>query len=166
MVYRLRFKKPRRCFAQSGYPYFYNWRSYGGCNFCLSRSRTGRWIYRVLKAEFLQITSLLYIVNQKKNDTILIRCNHFVIFSKKWMVIHQNRSKTGLYQTTLNRLLNCIKITRDFKPGLKVMNWLHFILAPERLQFIAKKCKKQVVGGRRLETAIEDANSIQELKWN
>jgi len=120
-----------------------------------------------LKAEFPQITSLLYIVNQKKNDTIFDQ--EVVVFAGRDHIFEEMdgiRFKIGVksfYQTNSEQAFELYKITRDFAEfkGDELVYDL-YTGAGTIANFVAKNVK-QVVGVEYVPTAIEDAKFNSEL---
>lgn len=114
-----------------------------------------------LKAEFPQITSLLYIVNQKKNDTIFDQDVH--VFAGRDHIFEEMdgiRFKIGVksfYQTNSEQAFELYKITRDFAEfkGDELVYDL-YTGAGTIANFVAKNVR-QVVGVEYVPTAIEDA---------
>jgi len=114
-----------------------------------------------LKSEFPQITSLLYIVNQKKNDTIFDQDVH--LFAGRDHIFEEMdgiRFKIGVksfYQTNSEQAFELYKITRDFA-GFKGDELVYDLYtgAGTIANFVAKNVK-QVVGVEYVPTAIEDA---------
>ena len=112
-------------------------------------------------ATFLQITSLLYIVNQKKNDTIF---DQNVIAFRGPEYIHEEmngiRFRIGaksFYQTNSEQALKLYEITRDFAgfTGNELVYDL-YTGAGTIANFIAGHVR-EVVGVEYVPTAIEDA---------
>lgn len=126
-----------------------------------------------LRNEFPQISSLLYISNQKKNDTIFDQEVH--VFSGKDFIVEEMisssagapvlRFKIGVksfYQTNSLQAAELYKITREFA-GLKSTDLVYDLYtgAGTIANFIARDVTK-VIGIEYVPTAIEDAkfNSI------
>ncbi|WP_443937845.1 23S rRNA (uracil(1939)-C(5))-methyltransferase RlmD [Pedobacter sp. MW01-1-1] len=120
-----------------------------------------------LKAEFPQITSLLYIVNQKKNDTIFDQEVH--VFAGEDHIFEEMdgiRFKIGVksfYQTNSEQAFELYKITREFA-GFKGDELVYDLYtgAGTIANFVAKSVK-QVVGVEYVPTAIEDAKFNSKL---
>lgn len=114
-----------------------------------------------VEAEFPQITSLLYIVNQKKNDTIF---DQEVIAWKGPEYIYEEmegiRFRIGpksFYQTNSEQAYHLYEVTRNFA-GFKGDELVYDLYtgAGTIANFIAKSVKK-VVGVEYVPSAIEDA---------
>ncbi|MBU0695453.1 MAG: 23S rRNA (uracil(1939)-C(5))-methyltransferase RlmD [Bacteroidetes bacterium] len=114
-----------------------------------------------VKAKFSQITSLLYIINQKKNDTFSDQ--EVLLYSGREFI---NEEMEGLkfrigpksfYQTNSLQAYELYKITRDFA-DLKGDELVYDLYTGTGTiaNFIAKKAKK-VVGVEYVPDAIEDA---------
>ncbi len=114
-----------------------------------------------VKAKFPQITSLLYIINQKKNDTFSDQ--EVLLYSGREFI---NEEMEGLkfrigpksfYQTNSLQAYELYKITRDFA-DLKGDELVYDLYTGTGTiaNFIAKKVKK-VVGVEYVPDAIEDA---------
>ena len=127
-----------------------------------------------LKTEFPQITSLLYIINQKKNDTIFDQ--NVNVFAGRDHIFEEMpsglpgeeaiRFKIGVksfYQTNSEQAFELYKITRDFA-GFKGDELVYDLYtgAGTIANFIAKHVK-QVVGVEYVPTAIEDAKFNAQL---
>jgi 23S rRNA (uracil1939-C5)-methyltransferase len=120
-----------------------------------------------LKTEFPQITSLLYIINQKKNDTIFDQ--EVLTFAGRDHIFEEMdgiRFKIGVksfYQTNSDQAFELYKITRDFA-GFKGDELVYDLYtgAGTIANFVAKDVKK-VVGVEYVPTAIEDAKFNSEL---
>ncbi|TDG37925.1 23S rRNA (uracil(1939)-C(5))-methyltransferase RlmD [Pedobacter changchengzhani] len=120
-----------------------------------------------LKAEFPQVNALLYIVNQKKNDTIFDQ--EVITFAGRDHIFEEMdgiRFKIGaksFYQTNSDQAFELYKITRDFADfkGDELVYDL-YTGAGTIANFIAKNVK-QVIGVEYVPTAIEDAKFNSEL---
>jgi len=120
-----------------------------------------------LKVEFPQITSLLYIVNQKKNDTIFDQ--EVNVFAGRDHIFEEMggiRFKIGVksfYQTNSEQAFELYKITKEFAgfAGNELVYDL-YTGAGTIANFIAKDVR-QVVGVEYVPTAIEDAKFNSEL---
>lgn len=125
-----------------------------------------------LKAEFPSITSLLYIINEKKNDTIFDQ--EIINFSGRDFIFEQMELENGtivrfkigaksFYQTNSAQALELYKITRDFADfeGYERVYDL-YTGAGTIANFIAKDVK-EVIGVEYVPTAIEDAKYNAEL---
>ncbi len=120
-----------------------------------------------LKVNFPIVTSLLYIVNQKKNDTIFDQ--EVILFSGRDHIYEEMngiRFKIGaksFYQTNSNQAYELYKITKDFA-GFKGNELVYDLYtgAGTIANFIASSVK-QVVGIEYVPTAIEDAKFNSEL---
>ncbi|MFC4211555.1 23S rRNA (uracil(1939)-C(5))-methyltransferase RlmD [Pedobacter lithocola] len=127
-----------------------------------------------LKSEFPQITSLLYIINQKKNDTIFDQ--DVVTFSGRDHIFEEMpagveggesvRFKIGVksfYQTNSEQATELYKITREFADfkGDELVYDL-YTGAGTIANFVARNVK-HVVGVEYVPTAIEDAKFNSEL---
>ncbi len=116
-----------------------------------------------LKDKFSEITALLYVVNQKQNDTIYdqdIICYHGRdhIFEEMEGLTFKINAKS-FYQTNSEQAFELYKITRDFANlrGNEIVYDL-YTGTGTIAQFIAKKAKK-VVGIESVPEAIEDAKA-------
>jgi 23S rRNA (uracil1939-C5)-methyltransferase len=114
-----------------------------------------------VKATFPQITSLLYIINQKKNDTfsdqeVLLYNGRGFIYEEMEGLKFRIGPKS-FYQTNSLQAYELYKITRDFA-DLKGDELVYDLYTGTGTiaNFIAKKAKK-VVGVEYVPTAIEDA---------
>jgi 23S rRNA (uracil1939-C5)-methyltransferase len=114
-----------------------------------------------VKATFPQITSLLYIINQKKNDTfsdqeVLLYSGREFIYEEMEGLKFRIGPKS-FYQTNSLQAYELYKITRDFA-DLKGDELVYDLYTGTGTiaNFIAKKAKK-VVGVEYVPTAIEDA---------
>jgi 23S rRNA (uracil1939-C5)-methyltransferase len=114
-----------------------------------------------IDASFPEITSLLYIINQKKNDTIF---DQDVVAFKGPEYIHEEMNgikfrigPKSFYQTNSIQALRLYEITRDFA-GFKGDELVYDLYtgAGTIANFIAGHVK-QVVGVEYVPTAIEDA---------
>lgn len=114
-----------------------------------------------LNKTFPQITSLMYVVNEKRNDTILDQ--DIILFSGK---DHMLESMEGLkfkvgpksfYQTNAKQAYELYKITRDFA-NLSTEDIVYDLYTGTGTiaLFVAKEAKK-VIGVEYVEAAIEDA---------
>ncbi|SES10595.1 23S rRNA (uracil(1939)-C(5))-methyltransferase RlmD [Pedobacter rhizosphaerae] len=120
-----------------------------------------------LKTEFPQITSLLYIINQKKNDTIFDQ--EVLVFAGRDHIFEEMdgiRFKIGVksfYQTNSDQAFELYKITKEFA-GFKGDELVYDLYtgAGTIANFVAKDVK-QVVGVEYVPTAIEDAKFNSEL---
>ncbi len=114
-----------------------------------------------LKTSFPQITSLLYVVNSKANDTILDQ--DIVCFSGKEFMLESMEDlkfKVGaksFYQTNALQAYELYKIVREYAQltGNEVVYDL-YTGTGTIAQFVAKQAKK-VIGIEYVEAAIEDA---------
>jgi 23S rRNA (uracil1939-C5)-methyltransferase len=116
-----------------------------------------------LKDKFPEITSLLFVVNQKQNDTIYdqnIICYHGRdhIFEEMEGLTFKINAKS-FYQTNSEQAFELYKTTRDFAnlSGNEVVYDL-YTGTGTIAQFIAKKAKK-VIGIESVPEAIEDAKA-------
>lgn len=118
-------------------------------------------VLNAIDREFPQITSLLYIVNQKANDTItdqevlVWRGNDFI-----YEVMEGLKYKIGpksFYQTNSEQAYNLYKITREFA-GLTGSELVYDLYTGTGTiaNFVARQAKK-VIGIEYVEDAIEDA---------
>lgn len=120
-----------------------------------------------LKSEFSAITSLLYLVNQKKNDTIFDQDIH--IYSGPDHIFENMNGlkfKVGpksFYQTNSNQAFELYKITKDFAEfkGDELVYDL-YTGAGTIANFIAADVK-HVIGVEYVPTAIEDAKINSEI---
>jgi len=114
-----------------------------------------------LQASFPEITSLLYIVNQKKNDTIFDQDIH--VFTGRdhiFEAMADLKFKIGaksFYQTNSLQAHELYKITKDFA-GLNGTELVYDLYtgAGTIANFVAKDARK-VIGVEYVPTAIEDA---------
>jgi 23S rRNA (uracil1939-C5)-methyltransferase len=120
-----------------------------------------------LRSEFSQITSLLYIVNQKKNDTIFDQ-EVFTFAGRDHIFEEMNgiKFKIGVksfYQTNSEQAFELYKITKEFA-DLKGDELVYDLYtgAGTIANFIAKDVK-QVIGVEYVPTAIEDAKFNSEF---
>ncbi|MEJ1222206.1 23S rRNA (uracil(1939)-C(5))-methyltransferase RlmD [Sediminicola sp. 1XM1-17] len=120
-----------------------------------------------IKETFPEITSLLYVINQKQNDTIYdqkIECyagrDH--IFEEMEGLKFKINAKS-FYQTNSEQAYELYKITRDFA-GLTGDELVYDLYTGTGTiaQFVAKKAKK-VVGIEAVPVAIEDAKANAKL---
>ncbi|GAA4099406.1 23S rRNA (uracil(1939)-C(5))-methyltransferase RlmD [Mucilaginibacter panaciglaebae] len=118
-------------------------------------------LMRFIEAEFPEITSLLYILNQKKNDTIF---DQDVIAWKGPEYIHEEMlgikfriGPKSFYQTNSVQALRLYEITRDFA-GFKGDELVYDLYtgAGTIANFVAGHVK-EVVGVEYVPSAIEDA---------
>ncbi len=120
-----------------------------------------------LKDAFPQITSLLYIVNQKRNDTIFDK--DIVVFNGRDHIFEEMEGlkfKIGaksFYQTNSAQAYELYKITRHMA-GLNANDLVYDLYtgAGTIANFVAREVKK-VVGIEYVPTAIEDAKINSEL---
>ena len=158
---------------------FYNLRAHEGAlrNLVIRTSSTGELMVIVIfaypeggqvdlmmnyvKNTFPQITSLLYIINQKKNDTfsdqeVLLYSGRTFIYEEMEGLKFQIGPKS-FYQTNSLQAYELYKITRDFA-DLKGDELVYDLYTGTGTiaNFIAKKAKK-VVGVEYVPSAIEDA---------
>jgi len=110
---------------------------------------------------FMQITSLLYIINQKKNDTIfdqeVIACRGPEYIHEEMNGIRFRIGPKSFYQTNSVQALKLYEITRDFA-GFKGNELVYDLYtgAGTIANFIAGNVR-EVVGVEYVPTAIEDA---------
>ncbi|UJH67949.1 23S rRNA (uracil(1939)-C(5))-methyltransferase RlmD [Allomuricauda sp. SCSIO 65647] len=120
-----------------------------------------------LKNSFPEITSLLYVINQKANDTLYdqeIRC-----FSGRDHIMEEMEglrfkiTAKSFYQTNSTQAYELYKIARDFA-GLKGTETVYDLYTGTGTiaQFIAKKAKK-VIGIEAVPEAIESAKENARL---
>lgn len=126
-----------------------------------------------IKVSFPEVTSLLYIVNQKKNDTIfdqevITYAGRDHIFEQmpideEGSVVKFKIGAKSFYQTNSDQAYELYKITRDFADfkGNELVYDL-YTGAGTIANFVAGKVK-QVVGIEYVPTAIEDAKYNAEL---
>jgi len=115
-----------------------------------------------LKVNFPDITSLMYIINQKKNDTIFDQ--DVIVYAGRDHIFEEMdglKFKIGaksFYQTNSDQAHELYKITRDFADfkGDELVYDL-YTGAGTIANFVARSVK-QVVGIEYVPTAIEDAN--------
>lgn len=126
-------------------------------------------------AQFPEITSLLYIINQKKNDTIFDQDIH--VYKGRDFIYEEMEGlkfKVGpksFYQTNSRQAYELYKITRDFAE-LKGDELVYDLYtgAGTIANFVAKQAR-EVVGVEYVPTAIEDAkinssiNNIRNTKF-
>jgi 23S rRNA (uracil1939-C5)-methyltransferase len=114
-----------------------------------------------VKATFPQITSLLYIINQKKNDTFFDQ--EVLLYNGREFIYEEMEGlkfrigPKSFYQTNSLQAYELYKITRDFA-DLKGDELVYDLYTGTGTiaNFVAKKAKK-VVGVEYVPTAIEDA---------
>lgn len=118
-------------------------------------------ILNAIGHEFPQITSLLYIVNQKANDTItdqevLVWRGYDFIYEEMEGLKYKIGSKS-FYQTNSEQAYNLYKITREFA-GLTGGELVYDLYTGTGTiaNFVARQAKK-VIGIEYVEDAIEDA---------
>jgi len=124
-------------------------------------------VMRFLQASFPEITSLLYIVNQKKNDTIFDQ--DIQVFAGRdhiFETMAELRFKIGaksFYQTNSLQAYELYKLTKDFA-GLNGTELVYDLYtgAGTIANFIAKDARK-VVGVEYVPTAIDDAKINAEI---
>lgn len=127
-------------------------------------------LMRFLETDFPQISSLLYIVNHKKNDTIFDQ--EVMLFAGKDHIVEQMndspplRFKIGVksfYQTNSLQAAELYRITKEFAE-LKLTDLVYDLYtgAGTIANFIAREVK-QVIGIEYVPTAIEDAQFNSEL---
>ena len=123
-------------------------------------------IMEFIKTNFPQITSLYYVINEKKNDTIgdldiQLFCGKEYILEKFENCTFKIGPKS-FFQTNSKQALNLYRITRDLA-GLRKDELVYDLYTGTGTiaNFVADKCKK-VVGIEYVPEAIEDAkeNSI------
>jgi len=120
-----------------------------------------------LKNEFPQITSLMYVVNEKRNDTILDQ--DIILFSGRDYLLEKMEDlqfKVGpksFYQTNSKQAYNLYKTVREWADltGEELVYDLYTGTGTIAL-FIAKEAKK-VIGIEYVEAAIEDAKKNAEF---
>lgn len=120
-----------------------------------------------IKDKFPSITSLLYIINQKKNDTIFDQ--EIVIYNGRDFIYEEMEGlkfKVGpksFYQTNSAQAYELYKITRDFA-GLSGNELVYDLYtgAGTIANFVAKYAK-EVVGVEYVPSAIEDAKINSEI---
>ncbi len=120
-----------------------------------------------VKSKFPEITSLLYIINQKKNDTFFDQ--EVVLYSGREFIYEEMeglRFRIGpksFYQTNSLQAYELYKITRDFA-GLRGDELVYDLYTGTGTiaNFVAKKAKK-VVGVEYVPTAIEDAKMNSQI---
>lgn len=118
-------------------------------------------VLNAIGKEFPQITSLLYIVNQKANDTItdqevlVWRGNDFIY--EEMEGLKYKIGPKSFYQTNSEQAYNLYKITREFA-GLTGSELVYDLYTGTGTiaNFVARQAKK-VIGIEYVEDAIEDA---------
>lgn len=116
-----------------------------------------------LKTEFPEITSLLYVINSKQNDTIYDQ--KIICFAGRDHIFEEMEglqfkiNAKSFYQTNSEQAYELYKITRDFA-GLSGNELVYDLYTGTGTiaQFISKKAKK-VVGVESVPEAIEDAKA-------
>jgi len=129
--------------------------------FAYADSETIELVMEYVKNHFPEIVSLLYVVNQKKNDTIFDQEIH--VYQGKDHIMEEMEGlqfKVGpksFYQTNSEQAYNLYKITREFA-DLKGDELVYDLYtgAGTIANFVAKSAKK-VVGIEYVPSAIEDA---------
>jgi len=124
-------------------------------------------VMRFLQASFPEITSLLYIVNQKKNDTIFDQDIH--VFAGRdhiFEAMAELKFKIGaksFYQTNSLQAYELYKIAKDFAAlSGKELVYDLYTGAGTIANFVAKDAKK-VIGVEYVPSAIEDAKINAEI---
>ncbi len=120
-----------------------------------------------LNNQFPELTSLMYVVNEKRNDTIFDQ--DIKLYSGQDFLIETMEDlkfKVGpksFYQTNAKQAYNLYKIARDFA-GLKGTETVYDLYTGTGTiaQFVAKQAKK-VIGIEYVESAIEDAKENAKL---
>ncbi|MES2426887.1 MAG: 23S rRNA (uracil(1939)-C(5))-methyltransferase RlmD [Bacteroidota bacterium] len=118
-------------------------------------------LMRFVEAEFPQITSLLYVLNEKKNDTIfdqeVFGWNGPEYIHEEMLGIKFRIGPKSFYQTNSIQALRLYEITRDFA-GFKGDELVYDLYtgAGTIANFVAGKVK-EVVGVEYVPSAIEDA---------
>ena len=180
-------------FAKDNFMSFYDLREHQGAlrNLIIRTSSTGELMVIVvfaypeegqidmlmsfIKDEFPQITSLLYIVNQKRNDTIFDQDIH--VYAGRDFIYEEMEGLTfkvgpkSFYQTNSRQAYELYKITREFA-DLKGDELVYDLYtgAGTIANFVARSAK-EVVGVEYVPSAIEDAkinsetNGIQNTKF-
>lgn len=118
-------------------------------------------VLNAIDREFPQITSLLYIVNQKANDTItdqevlVWKGNNFIY--EEMEGLKYKIGPKSFYQTNSEQAYNLYKITREFA-GLTGSELVYDLYTGTGTiaNFVARQAKK-VIGIEYVEDAIEDA---------
>jgi len=172
-------------FAKENYISFYDLRAHEGAlrNLIIRTSSTGEVMVIVvfaypeegqvellmsyIKDTFPTITSLLYIINQKKNDTIFDQDIH--VYSGRDFIYEEMEGlkfKVGpksFYQTNSRQAYELYKVTRDFA-DLKGDELVYDLYtgAGTIANFVAKSAR-EVVGVEYVPTAIEDAKINSEI---
>lgn len=120
-----------------------------------------------LKAKFPEITSLMYVVNEKRNDTILDQ-NIILYSGVDYMIesMEDLKFKIGpksFYQTNAKQAFELYKITRDFAQltGNEIVYDLY--TGTGTIALFVSKLAKKVIGIEYVEAAIQDAKSNAEL---
>ena len=116
-----------------------------------------------LAETFPNITSLLYVINQKANDTLYDQ--NIQLFKGRLYILeemeglHFSINAKSFYQTNSEQAYNLYKITRDFAglTGNEVVYDL-YTGTGTIAQFVSKKAKK-VIGVEAVPDAIEDAKA-------
>ncbi|WP_431124614.1 23S rRNA (uracil(1939)-C(5))-methyltransferase RlmD [Flagellimonas flava] len=116
-----------------------------------------------LMEEFPEITSLLYVINQKPNDTIYDQ--DVVCFSGRDHIFEEMEglkfkiNAKSFYQTNSEQAYELYKVTRDFA-GLTGKELVYDLYTGTGTiaQFVSKKAKK-VIGVESVPEAIEDAKN-------
>lgn len=180
-------------FAKDNFMSFYDLREHQGAlrNLIIRTSSTGELMVIVvfaypeegqidmlmsfIKDEFPQITSLLYIVNQKRNDTIFDQDIH--VYAGRDFIYEEMEGlkfKVGpksFYQTNSRQAYELYKIAREFA-DLKGNELVYDLYtgAGTIANFVARSAK-EVVGVEYVPSAIEDAminsetNGVQNTKF-
>lgn len=120
-----------------------------------------------IKEQFPEITSLMYVINEKKNDTITDQ--DIILFNGRDHIFEEMEGlkfKIGpksFYQTNSEQAYELYKVTRDFaniKPNEVVYDL--YTGTGTIANFVAKQASK-VVGVEYVPEAIEDANVNSEI---
>jgi 23S rRNA (uracil1939-C5)-methyltransferase len=120
-----------------------------------------------LKAKFPEITSLMYVINEKRNDTILDQ--DIILYNGKDHMMESMEDlkfKVGpksFYQTNAKQAYELYKITRDFAQlsGNEIVYDLY--TGTGTIALFVSKLAKKVIGIEYVEPAIMDAKSNAEL---
>jgi 23S rRNA (uracil1939-C5)-methyltransferase len=120
-----------------------------------------------LKVKFPEITSLMYVINEKRNDTILDQ--DIILYSGKDHMMESMEDlqfKIGpksFYQTNAEQAFELYKITREFAQLSGNETVYDLYTGTGTIALFVSKLAKKVVGIEYVDAAIEDAKSNAQL---
>ncbi len=120
-----------------------------------------------LKDKFPEITSLMYVINQKRNDTILDQ-DIILYHGKDHMMesMEDLKFKVGpksFYQTNAKQAFELYKVTRNLAQLTGEETVYDLYTGTGTIALFVSKLAKKVIGIEYVEAAIEDAKSNAEL---